>query len=284
LKFTWHTGKRKLRETLAREFWQVYIGRRKSGWEFEPSSLVPVPSPKGRYYADPFLWEHDGKLALFVESYTYRKRKATIAAMTWDGKNWSDVRDVVQEPIHLSYPFLFEDKGVLYMIPESAEAGELVLYRCLEFPYQWQRERVLMENVKGYDPTLVFTEGRYWLFMNQQVHPGISSFDELFLYSAESLHSEWIPHPQNPIVSDVKSSRPAGRIFEYEGNWYRPAQDSAKHYGHRIRIQKILKWSETEYAEEATQIVEADWDNKLLGTHTLNFCGDWIVLDGYRRR
>ena len=141
----------------------------------------------------------------------------------------------------------------------------------------------MMENLKGYDPTIVVKDGKHWLFMNQQAHPVASAFDELFLYYADSLNGPWIPHPQNPIVSDVKSSRPAGRIFQHEDTWFRPAQDSAKYYGHRIRLQKILKWSEAEYEEITGEIIEAEWDKSLMGTHTYNFNREWVVVDGYRR-
>jgi hypothetical protein len=141
-----------------------------------------------------------------------------------------------------------------------------------------------MPGIDGYDPTMVFYHSKYWLFMNRKPHPSASAFDELFLYYTDDFRTGgWTAHPLNPIVSDVKCSRPAGRIFESNGVWFRPAQDSAKHYGHRIRLQEILVWTETDYKEKTVKIIEADWVTGLEGTHTYNSSENYVVLDAYKR-
>ena len=60
---------------------------------------------------------------------------------------------------------------------------------------------------------------KYWLFTNVITNNGASSHDELFLYhSSELVSNEWVSHPMNPIVSDVKKARPAGNLFMFNGN------------------------------------------------------------------
>jgi transcriptional regulator GlxA family with amidase domain len=39
--------------------------------------------------------------------------------------------------------------------------------------------------------------------------------DELSLFYAESPLGPWTPHPRNPVKSDVRGSRPAGGLFEW---------------------------------------------------------------------
>jgi hypothetical protein len=126
-------------------------------------------------------------------------------------------------------------------------------------------------------------DGLYWLFVNQKSHPACSPFDELFLYFTEDiLQPNWQAHPMNPIVSDVRKSRPAGRVFEKEGKWYRPSQDSGLRYGHRVQVQEIVTLTTAEYREVCVQTLEPD--SKALGIHTLNVGEEGAWIDFYFRR
>ncbi len=272
------------------EPWQIYIGLLSSSEAIDTTKLVAIPNPERRYYADPFIWEKDGQTALFFEDYDEKAGKAVISARLIEPGNLQGFQNlgglkskvIIEEPYHLSYPFLLEAGDALYLIPESAQSGQLTAYRCVAFPFQWEKVGVLMD-VAGYDPTLHYHDGRYWLFINQKPHPMASSFDELYLYSSSDLFSGiWEPHPQNPIVSDVRCARPAGRIFKRGDYWIRPAQDSAKRYGHRIKLQKIIKWTTEDYQEETMDVIEP-WEPHILGTHTINFYEEWVVMDGQVR-
>jgi hypothetical protein len=274
---------RKFNELINKEFWQIYVG--KKGQTVTPAltDLISVPSPKGHYYADPVVMERDNKTVIFFEDYNYAQKKAVISAGIWRSNALEDVQVVIQESFHLSYPYIFEGDGKLLMMAEMAEAKKLVAYTCTNWPFGWREEVTLMEDVQGYDPTLVFKDGKYWLFMNRKAHPGASAFDELYLYSNETLKAHsWKAHPKNPIVSDVKSARPAGRIFYEGGKWYRPAQDCAKHYGHRIRLQEIKRWTDDDYEETTASMIEP-WNNEIQGTHTYNFSSQIFVLDAFSR-
>jgi hypothetical protein len=55
---------------------------------------------------------------------------------------------------------------------------------------------------------------------------GARDTDELHFYFA-SLDCEWTAHPMNPVVSDVRCARPAGRTFEHDGVLVSPGQDSS---------------------------------------------------------
>ena len=45
--------------------------------------------------------------------------------------------------------------------------------------------------------------------------------------------------PAESVKSDVRGSRPAGALFEWNGDVYRPAQDSSGRYGYAISINRI---------------------------------------------
>lgn len=235
---------------------------------------------KQGYWADPFPVCFKGEEYVLVEEFDRVKNKGCISCILPDG---SSVR-VLEERWHLSYPFVWVENGEVYLVPESADAGKTYWYRAVDFPFHWERLGVLFDQ-PAYDPTLWKDETGYWLFVNQKAHPACSPFDELYLYHSKDLHQpDWIPHPQNPIISDVRRSRPAGRIFENEGKRYRPAQDSGLRYGHRVQVQEILVLNQKEYREACVHTIEPDSDSNALGIHTLNFGEKGAWLDFYYRR
>ena len=122
--------------------------------------------------------------------------------------------------------------------------------------------------------------GKWWLFTSQSELPGGSPWDELHLYySDDPLSDNWLPHPNNPIVSDARSARPAGKVFERNGKVYRPSQNCSRHYGYGFNICEITRMSETEYEERIVSSVEPNWSPELVATHTFNYEGGLTVVD-----
>ncbi len=108
---------------------------------------------------------------------------------------------------------------------------------------------------------------------------------ELFLFSTDDIFSgKWESHPCNPIVSDVRNARPAGKIFMEDGILYRPSQDCSLRYGRGFNINRIINLSETQYLEEKIVEVTPSWDKRLKGAHTFNSDGDFTVIDVYTFR
>jgi hypothetical protein len=70
---------------------------------------------------------------------------------------------VLDEPYHLSYPFLIEHDGEIYMMPEKAAQGRVDLYGCVAFPDQWEHARTLIEGQALSDCALFSHEGRWWM-------------------------------------------------------------------------------------------------------------------------
>ena len=104
--------------------------------------------------------------------------------------------------------------------------------------------------------------------------------NNLYLFSSDNLFSNnWASHPLNPIISDVRKSRPAGKIFKHNGYLYRPSQDCSKDYGYRTIINKIIKINDKEYQECTVDSIEPNWMRNLKGTHTFNFSENYTVID-----
>lgn len=242
--------------------------------------------PEDRFYADPFLHKRDGKTWLFIEDYRYSKSKGLISVCELDQRgNWSEPRVVLERDYHLSYPFVFEWKSHVYMIPETSGNETIEIYRAVRFPDEWVLDRVLIENIRAVDATLFEKTGKFWLFANAAVEGG-STWDELFVYMANSPFGPWKPHPKNPVISDVRFARPAGKLFYEQGELIRPAQDCSISYGHAINFRRINILSETDYQEETVGSITPEWMSGNLGTHTFNRSEEFHVLDGkiWRRR
>lgn len=238
--------------------------------------------PKNKFWADPFVVFHEDQYHVFFEELPFETGIGHISHLVL-GKSGvlSQPKKVLTTPYHLSYPFIFEFEGVFYMIPETAQNRTIELYRCTEFPEKWEFVGNLMEDVYAVDTTLVERDGKWWLFANMRENEGASSLDELFLFYADSpLSNRWEPHPMNPVVSDMRSSRPAGKLFEYKGALYRPSQNSTHFYGYGLNINFVETLTTTEYMETVIEKIEPNWDKEIKGTHTYNRDNGLTIIDG----
>ena len=261
---------------------QWYVAFARNTGNSVPQFRILEP-PRGRFYADPFVISRGNSDFIFLEEFSLKANKGVISCVEVDaaGKIGPAVT-VLEEPFHLSYPFVFEDSGQLYMVPESADAGSVRLYRCERFPDRWKLERILIDKISAVDPTIHRQAGKYWMFANI-AEPGASVNDELHLFFADSLFSEWRNHPRNPIVSDVRCARPAGALFQENGRVHRLGQNSALRYGHSITVHVVEELSTTAYRETAVRQILPDWlPEESLCTHTLNRSNRYLVTEGCR--
>ena len=142
---------------------------------------------------------------------------------------------------------------------------------------------MLLSGVNARDSTLAQIDGRWWLF-TCIARPGAARNLELHLFHASSPRGPWLPHAQNPVVADARYARPAGKLFQRDGRWFRPAQDCSGSYGRRMSIREIELLNPLEYQEREFRAIEPNWAAGLTGTHTWNVAGNLAVTDGCRLR
>ena len=244
---------------------------------------------RNKFWADPFVISRGDRYYLFVEEFIYSKNRGHISVLELDRNGLiQNVQKIIEKPYHLSYPFIFESDDVYYIIPETSGNRTVDLYRCTEFPGKWVFVKTIMSNVNAVDSTLFHYNNKWWLFtVIDKLENSAESSPELYLFYTDNFLSEkWVSHPMNPVVSDVRSARPAGKIFIRDREIYRPSQNCAGRYGNSFDINRILILTEADYKEEKVIKVRPEWDSKLKGTHTFNSDGDFTVVDAYsfRRR
>ena len=170
----------------------------------------------------------------------------------------------------------------LVVTPDSGRNGGVDMFLDPGPEARFQRIGQCLEGVPASDPTLLWHEDRYWLFVTITEH-GMSPWDELHLFSSVTLDGSWLAHPRNPVVADVRRARPAGRIFRHGNQLIRPGQDCSVAYGRQIILSAISTLTPTEYAERPIGSIRPDHMRGVQRTHTYTFDGSIEALDGYRR-
>lgn len=252
----------------------------------QPGTMKKIVAPADRYWADPFGWKRDGAFFIFCEEVLYAERRGHISVVPMDGQGnvLGPAVKIIEEPYHLSYPFLFEHEGELYLLPESGFANVLNLYRCVEFPYRWEKVRPVFEGVQYYDTTLLHHHGRWWLFATVRNPRRLQLPDhDLLLFSADSpLTKQWTPHPRGTIVRGFHRARPAGRLFQHDGRLFRPSQNCHDRYGGSLNINEVTQLDAAGYREKLVREIKPDWEPGYIGVHHIDWHDGVLLMDAHR--
>lgn len=242
-----------------------------------------LPGPPELFYADPFLLTHRGRQALFFEAFDQRRGKGHLCAVECgaEGPQGEPVT-ILDEPWHLSYPFVFEHDGEAWMVPESIGARRVTLYRAARFPDRWVREADLLTDIEANDPTLLFHEGRWWMFATLGTGTGSLS-DVLAIFTAPAPTGPWTPHRANPVLVSGEAARPAGAFLRRDGKLWRPVQECGTRYGAALGLAEVTRLDEGGFAQVVRHAIEpgGPWPGRRL--HTLNRDGRLEVIDGSAR-
>lgn len=241
-----------------------------------------LPSPaRGCIAADPFGIRRGDRTTILYEELNYEENHGRIVAVEVpDTGEPTQPREVLNLSVHLSYPYLVEDRGEIYCVPEMSQADEVALYRAAEFPMRWERVVTLVRGERVLDASIFRHDNRWWM-LGTMKGPGESI--GLHGWHADELTGPWTPHPCNPLKIDVRGARPGGTPFTHQGALYRPAQDLSVTYGGRIAIQRVLALTPTRFKEVPAVIVSArpDWPFPA-GMHTLSAVGSQTLIDAKR--
>jgi hypothetical protein len=245
-----------------------------------PITWLPQEPPFA-FLADPFGLERDGRTWLFAEAYDYRTRHGVIDVLELNA-DLSVVarRTVLREPWHLSYPFVFEAEGHVWMAPEAHRSGAFTLYRAAAFPDRWEPAARLELDTPAIDAT-PFRHGGLWWLAYSPTGPQAWKQGRLHLAFAERITGPWTCHPGNPVRIDRASSRPGGTPFVQDGALVLPMQDCTATYGGAIRPLRIVELTPDRFAAEAGPAIAppASAVPYLHGLHTLSACGGLTLVD-----
>ncbi|XP_060212509.1 glucosamine inositolphosphorylceramide transferase 1-like isoform X1 [Lycium barbarum] len=205
-------------------------------------SSASVAGFSSNFVADPFLYVQGDVFYLFFETKNSITMQGDIGvARSIDkGASWEQLGIALDEDWHLSYPYIFDYNGKIYMLPEGRAKGQLRLYRAVNFPMEWTLEKIIMKKPLV-DSFIIPHDGKYWLFGSDHSGIGAEYNAQLEIWYSSSPLGPWRPHKKNPIYNTDKSmgARNGGRPFLFDGYLYRVGQDDGETYGRRVRLFKI---------------------------------------------
>lgn len=220
-----------------------------------PCAGLALPNHFNVIEADPFLFVYKGFLYLFYEDKLFNQDGVLKMIRTKDLKVWSKPVTVLQEPFHLSYPCVFEDEGVVYMIPETSAAKEVRLYKADDEDLEhFSQDCVLLKHelldpciTIDYSDSSVFKyEGKYFLMTTLC----INRENQLHLYVSNDLKGPYTKHPMSPVCTGQKFGRNAGCLFCVNGKVFRVAQDCTNRYGDNVHLFEVIDISDSSYDEK----------------------------------
>jgi hypothetical protein len=261
--------------------WTLFIGKG-NFLDADLTKIISVNKPKNEFWADPFLFAFQKEYYIFFEKFPYSTARGILACGKVKGNDLIEVMDVLDLEYHLSYPFIFEEEGEIYLMPETNANNRLEIYKCVQFPNKWELFRTAFEGERIAD-SFFYTDNlkQKWLFLNKACTANTSLDNELYIYKVDSINLNKIePHRQNPIHIDSQIARNGGAIFDYHNKKYRPSQRNTDGiYGKALNINQIEKLTLDEYYEKAVRIIEPNFQEGLKSIHHLHQIDNMFVFD-----
>ena len=265
---------------LFAESWNVAFRLCPQGYVLNDKSVpfTVIPNDSNSWAADPMVFEYNGEIFIFAELYDYKLRHGVIGYTKYNGESFDRWKTIITEDFHMSYPFVFENNGSIYMIPETSEANKLILYKAVNFPDQWAVERVIKDGVKWADTT-IFKLNDCYIGYTESVAGDIADYKL-------SLNTDLQIEKIDALCGELNKNRCGGRMFEYNDHIVRVCQDCSEKYGGAL----IFRFCDISNLEEvqSTKITpeQLDYNSNLYldGIHTYSANSNIEVIDIKTRR
>lgn len=258
------------------------IEREKDIFDLSQSKLIKkimcgsmgIPCIPKTIMADPFLFIYEDTLFLFYEDKSYGKDAVISMTSTKDLVHWTESCVVLKESCHLSYPFVFQDGGKVYMIPETCALNEIRIYKAnkalTKFSYDATliTDKIKRENFSFSDTSVKKINSTYYLMTTI-----CDLQNELKLFYSDNLFGPYMEHSQSPVVRSNKYGRNAGSLFEYDNKLYRVAQDCEAGYGENIHLFEVVNMSQEDYSESLIRenLLDRNQEFYKFGGHQFNY-------------
>jgi hypothetical protein len=270
-----------IRKLFFHESWDIMIIKNNSH-SFPENTLDILNNSKAQllnkrytFQADPFIIEKDDKLYIFYEAFSFLNSKGILRCRTLS-TNLDEIDDIKLEGFddlkcHLSFPFLFHIDGNLFMIPESSERKEVILFKSTEFPARWEKVKVLISNAE-------FTDNIYLTLDNTCYLISTTLENEMVIHTASEILGKW--EKINPLLKLCNyHHRGAGTPYSINNKNYILTQECHPDaYGKSIFIKELVNLTSSNFEENLVANI-GPAINKSEGIHTLNFSNGYIVYD-----
>ncbi|WP_391591478.1 glucosamine inositolphosphorylceramide transferase family protein [Yersinia rohdei] len=267
------------------ETWNTMVIKNKGEHIFPENTLEILSNTKAQplnkkytFQADPFIIDKDNHLYIFYEAFSFRNSKGILRCriLNSDMLEISDVKLKGFDDLHchLSFPFLFHLDGKLFMIPESSERKEIILFQSVDFPARWEKVKVLVSDMAVTDNVIFELEGIYYLVSTTMDY-------EMIIHTADNIFGEWKMISPTLDVCNYHH-RSAGTPYSINNKTYIFTQEcNPNEYGKSIYIKELTKLTSQDYEEKLIGKINPNINNSD-GIHTINFTDNYIVYDTKR--
>ncbi len=233
------------------------------------------------WFADPFIIEYQNEKYIFAETMNYKDVYGKIGVAKITNKRIGPFKTVIKEPFHMSFPNVFYYRDSFYMIPETKQSKQLRLYKAKVFPYEWQLEKILIENVKYVDSALIRIESKCYIFSyDTELKQTVCNVLDMGDYSVDRIK-----------LDGVCAGRGAGNFFFNDGYMFRTVQNCEKSYGDFVEVYKVEAFSpKTNYYKEKkicnikASDLKLDNNMNIQHCHTFNVSKHYQIVDfNYRK-
>jgi hypothetical protein len=239
-----------------------------------------IANPPYRFLADPFVFRRGNLEVCFVEDYDFRTKRGKISVFKMSGNEYEVLGTALDEPFHLSYPFIFTVDDELYMCPETFQKREIRLYKCTEFPLRWSFHKTLIKDVSAVDTNIFYFKDRWWLLTSIDSSEIGDHDSELHVFYSDSFDSDaWTPHAKNPVIFDSERARNGGFFHDGEKLLRVFQRQGFDVYGESMGIAEIKELGVETYREQVVSRMEPRFAPKIIGTHTFSYYNGLLAID-----
>lgn len=271
---------RPIKELLFEEYWNIaYREAAENDFVFIDKSkdFKSLRESKQYWYADPFLFEYKNEIWLFTEAFDNISEKGLIACMKYVNGTFSEPEIVLEEDSHLSYPYVYEENGEVYMMPETMADGCIQIYKAVDFPHKWIRHKVLLKIEDAVD-TVRYKDK----LITSVVTDSYAKKVNVDVYDVNTGDFVCTLHKESQLA------RGAGKVVSVKNSDIRPAQDCTDGvYGAGLVFYHITDNGDALQEKKLYTLKPGEFsigNTKAEGVHTYARSGNLEVLDFKRKR
>ncbi|MDC1292421.1 hypothetical protein N8Y37_02720 [Amylibacter sp.] len=237
-----------------------------------------IKNNSNSYFADPFIIDINDKIYIFVEEFFWQSNIGKISLIELNNFKIKYHGIILEEDFHLSFPFVFNQNNLTYMIPESHQNTNVSLYVSEGNPLEWKLKGDIIKNVCTSDTVILPYKKSLLALTNNESGRFGDRLTNLSIYKSNTMSWQQLPQFEfiNTISTEATRSRNGG-LFKWKDNYYRVNQLPAFNiYGKSINVNKICLGddnNELNYHEESTDEFKklfSGISEKYIGCHHLH--------------
>lgn len=239
-----------------------------------------LPHSADYWFADPLLWEQDGKEVVFLERVDRKTGIGCIACADITDGLWTVPKPVIQETYHMSFPMCFNWGDELYMIPETEMNQAVNLYRCTEFPYRWEKAGSFLKGWRLVDSVVWEKNENRMQLLASEYDPEDNFYTKYHAYELYR-HENGIEARDLGKVSDhyTLMSRMAGPVIEKQPELAPVQRSTSGIYGYSVQFCEKDEKKPGKIIKELLPADFRDMGHKLIGIHTYSQSSHYEMLD-----